>query len=330
MSNEMGEIATIRKYLLGDLPETEAERIERLYFADGQAVDEIWAVFGEMAEGQLSGALPESEARRFEQKLRSSPVLSEMFENEKALFDYAAGIITGAPPQVKSNDPVAGGWRQWRISARFFKPPRLMIVGVVALITLVALGAWFGLTTPENTDPADLRQANTREQKGPDSVAQPAADSQRQARSGRDENGGPAEGKMPAVVQPGQGKSAPGTGGKTTVTFLLLASGTRGDESYTTLEIPAGTEIVQLEFEPPTDDCHVFSAVLKTGSDEELQRWNNLRTQRAHHAMRVARLRISAASLKNADYVMRLECATSVNNPASGAQYRFKVKKNIS
>jgi len=327
MSNEMGEIATIRKYLLGDLPESEAERIERSYFADGQAVDEIWAVFGEMAEGQLSGALPESEALRFEQKLRSSPVLSEMFENEKALFDYAAGITTGASPQVRGGDPVAGGWRQWRIPATFFKPPRLMIVSVVALI---ALGAWFGLTTSESPNPAGSQQANTREQKGLDRVAQPTVDSQRQARSGRDANDGLAEGKIPAVAQPGQSKSAPGTGRKTTVTFLLLAAGTRGDESHTTLEIPAGAEIVQLEFEQPTEDCAVFSAVLKTESDEELRRWNNVRTLRAHYAMRVARLRLPASSLKNADYVMRLECASRANNPASAAQYRFKVKKNIS
>jgi len=330
MSNETCEIATIRKYLLGDLPESEAERIERLYFADGQVVDEVWAVFGELAEGRLSGAIPESEARRFEQRLQSSPALREMFENEKALFDYAAGIITGASPQIKGNDPVEGGLRQWRQRATFFKPPRLMFVGVIALIALGALVAWFRLTTPESPNPAGSQQANTREQKGPDGIAQPTVDSQRQTQSGRDANDGLAEGKIPAVAQPGQSKSAQGTGGKTTVTFLLLAAGTRGDESHTTLEIPAGMEIVQLEFEQPTEDCAVFSAVLKTESGEELRRWNNVRTRRAHYAMRVAQLRISATSLKNADYVMRLECATSANNPASAAQYRFKVKKNIS
>ncbi len=46
----------IRKYLLGDLPESEAERIESWYFADGQAVDEVWVAFGEMAEERLSGS----------------------------------------------------------------------------------------------------------------------------------------------------------------------------------------------------------------------------------------------------------------------------------
>src|SRR5215813_10810425 len=150
MSYEISDIATIRKYLLGDLPELEVERIEKWYFADGQAVDEVWAAFGEMAEELLSGVLPENEARRFEQRLLSSPALREMFENEKSLRDYAAGITAGISGQVKGDDPVAGGWRQWRLSAMFFKAPRLMLVSVAALIALGALGAlgaWFKLMT---------------------------------------------------------------------------------------------------------------------------------------------------------------------------------------
>jgi hypothetical protein len=330
MSNETGEIATIRKYLLGDLPDLDAERIEKLYFASGQAVDEVWAAFGEMAEGQLSSALPEGEARRFEQKLRSSPALREMFENEKALRDYAAGITTGDSrqvKQVKDDDPVAGGRRQWRIPATFFKAPRLMVMGVVALIALVA---WFGLMAPESSNPAGSQRAKTPEQKDSGGVEQPGVDSQQPPRSERDANAGPTEGKKLAVAQPDQSKSAPRTAIGTTATFLLLASGTRGGESYPILEIPARTETVQLEFEPPTDDCAVFSAVLETESGEELRRWERLRAQRTHYAMRVARLRVPAGSLKNGGYLVRLECVSNVKNPASAAQYRFKLKKNIS
>src|SRR5262249_49736698 len=95
MSYEISEIATIRKYLLGDLPESEVERIERCYFADDQAIDEVWAAFGEIAEERLSGVLPETEARQLEQRLRSSPGLRELFENEKALHDYVARITGG-------------------------------------------------------------------------------------------------------------------------------------------------------------------------------------------------------------------------------------------
>ena len=338
MSYEISDIATIRKYLLGDLPESEVELIERWYFANDQAIDEVWAAFGEMAEERLSGVLPESEARRFEQRLRSSPGLREMFENEKALRDYAARINAGISGQVKGDDPVAGGWRQWRLSAMFFKAPRLMLVSVAALIALGALGAWFGpgfspgsrLTAPESQNPAGSQQAKTQEQKEPGGVARPTVDSQRSPGSERYANDGPAEGKKVATSQSDQSKPAPGTGAKTTATFLLLAAATRGEENYPTLEISTSTETVQLELEPPTDDCAVYSAVLQTESGEKLQRWENLRARRDHSMLKVTRIRIPARHLKNAGYVMRLECASGFNNPASATQYRFKLKKNIS
>jgi hypothetical protein len=330
MSYEISEIATIRKYILGDLPESEAERIEIRYFADGQTVDEVWAAFGDLAEEQLSGALPESEARRFEQRLRTSPALRAMFENEMALRDFATRITAGVSPQAKGDDPVAGGWRQWRISGAFFRTPRLMFVGVVALIALGALGAWLGLMAPEGQNPASSRQAKTQEQKGPGGVAQPTVDSRRPSGSERNVSAGTAESKKGATSQPDHHKSAPENSRKTTATFLLLAAGTRGEESNPTLEIPPRTETLQLELEPPTDDCATYSVVLQTESGEKIQRWERLRARRDHSALKVARIRVPARALKNAGYVMSLECASGLNNPASTAQYHFKVKKNIS
>jgi hypothetical protein len=319
MSYETSDITTIRKYLLGDLPESEAERVERWYFADGQAVDEVWAAFGEIAEERLSGALSESEAWHFEQKLRSSPAMREMFENEMALRDYAAKIIAGVSQQANGDDPVAGGWR--RIPAAIFKAPRLMFVSVVALIALGALGAWFGSgawferMAPENQNPSSSQQAKNQEQKDLGGTAQPTVDPTRPPGSERHANDGPAESK---------------NGAKTTATFLLLAAGTRGEENYPTLEISTRTDTIQLELEPPTDDCDIYSAVLQTESGEELQRWESLRARRDHSSLKVARIRVPARRLKNAGYVMRLECSSSLNNSASTAEYRFKLKKNIS
>jgi len=322
MSDETVENSTIREYLLGNLLESEEERIERWYFAGGQAVDEVWAVFGEIAEEFLNGALSESEARRFEQRLRSSPALREMFEDEKAIHDYAATIAAGASPeiespQIKSEDPVAGGRRR---PITFFKSPRLVAVGVAAMILLGVFGLRLILKTPESPKPEDSRQAQASDQK--DSVARASIDPRQPPASDR-----PAEEKKSATAQPDRNKSAAGAGTENTATFLLLAGGTRGGESYTTLKIPGRMETVQLELEPPTDDCAVFSAVLQTESGEELQRWERLRVRRAYSSMNLARLRVHASSLENAGYVIRIECASDVNNPGSAAEYHFKVEK---
>jgi hypothetical protein len=180
------------------------------------------------------------------------------------------------------------------------------------------------LRAPESRNPEGSQQAEAQDQRVPGSVARPSVDPQLPPQSGRDANAKPAEGKK---LPKAQHKSAPGIVPEITATFLLLAAGTRGGESRPILEIPARTEIVQLELELPTDDCAVYSAVLQMESDEELQRWKRLRARRAHSTLRVASLRVPAGSLKNADYLIRLECVSRLKNPVSAAQYSFKVER---
>src|SRR5262249_62187604 len=97
MSDETIKTSAIRNYLLGDLPESGAEEIERWYFADGQRVDEIWAVFGEIAEECLSGGLSEGELRRVGKRGRAAPALARKFENEKTTYKQTARKGAGKP-----------------------------------------------------------------------------------------------------------------------------------------------------------------------------------------------------------------------------------------
>jgi len=316
MSSETDRTSIIRDYLLGDLPESEAEEIERGYFAapqGPQGVDEVWAVFGEITEEYLGGALSEIESRRFEQRLRSAPALREMFENEKALFDYAARITAGTSRQAESDDSTAdGGWRG-RLPISFFKPTQLMAVGVITLIALGILITWFALRRREGAKHGSHAQfqaqlpkgqTTTPDQKSPDSIAQPSVDPRRPPQSGRDAN-------------------------DKTSKFLLLAAGVREGQSDPALEIPAQTDTVQLELELPNDDCVAFSAVLHTQSNEALQRWNKLRARRDYSVLRVVVLRARADSLENASYVIRLDCVSTHKNPVPTRQYRFKVEKKM-
>jgi hypothetical protein len=249
-----------------------------------------------------------------------------MFENERAIHDYAARLAAGAfqqvkspqleSPQIKSEDPGVGGRRR---PITFFKSPRLVAIGAAAVVSLGAFGLWLILKAPERPKPEDSRQAQARDQK--DGVARTPIDPQQPPTNGR-----PGAEKKSATAQHDRGKSA-GAGTETTATFLLLAGGTRGGESYTTLEIPGRTETVQLELEPPNDDCAVFSAVLQKESGEELQRWKRLRARPAYSSLNVARLRVPASSLESAGYMIRIECVSGINNPGPAAKYHFKVEK---
>ena len=310
MSGETSGNSVVRDYLLGDLPESRAEELERWYFGNSQGVDEVWAVFGEIVEEYLSGDLSEGESRRFEQKLRTSPALREMFENEKALHDYAAKRASGASREIKTDNTTAGGWRKSLPPAVFFKPTQLMAAGAVALIALGVLISWFAMRSGEGVKPSTPAQLQNRppqnsppDQKSPDSVAQGSVDPQRPPQSGRDANDKP-------------------------ITFLLLASGTRGEQGDPPiLKIPAQSDNVQLELELTNDDCAEFSAVLNNESNKTLQRWEKMRSRRSASSLRITSLRVRADSLKNTGYVIKLNCLSLNNNPVSAGEYRFKVEK---
>jgi len=306
MPVDAGATSAIRDYLLGNLTEAEAEEVEKWYFADGHGVDEVWAEFGAMAEESLSGALSESESRRFEQRRRSSPGLREMFENEKALFDYAAKTAAEPSRQVGTGDSNVGAVRKRRWPRPvFFKPTQFVVAGAIALIVI---GAWFALRAREaakHVSPeGPQRGANDRPAEEKNS-SKAAAPDQRKSGFGI-----------------GPGKISPGI----TATFLLSSARVRDEQSPPVLEIPAQANTVQLELELSNGDCASLSAVLHTESDETLQRWNKLRTRRDHSTPRAV-LRIRADSLKSGGYVVKLDCVSPHKNPVPAEHYRFKVEK---
>ncbi len=333
MSGETVGTSPIRNYLLGNLSQPEAEEIERSYFADGQKVDEIWVEFGAIAEEYLCADLSETESRQFEQRLKLLPALRQMFENEKALFDYSARITKSASRQVEPGKSIesAARWK-WRLPAVLFKPSQLMTVGAIALVALVAGITWFALRTRDdsksfsgNQPQNGAQQAGAKTQKSTESLAQPSVDPQQPQKSQRDSKDQMVGGRDLSTTQPHKRNSA--SGQDLTPTFLLLATGTRGGQSDQILEIPARTVNVRLELELTNENCSNFSAALYTESNEELQRWENLKVGTAASSLRVVSLRFRADILKNAGYLIKLGCVPHQKNPISAGQYSFKLEK---
>lgn len=323
MSDETRRISAIRNYLLGDLPELEAEEIEKWYFADGQRVDEVWAVFGEIAEECLSGKLSESESRRFEQRLRSTPTLREMFENEKALCIHAARTVAETSRRFRPDNSISDvGWRR-RARVGFLKASRLAVAGVLVLTAFIV---WVALRTREGAIPVvteGSQQTSMKDQQSMSGIAQPSVDPQQPPPSGRDANSGFSEEKNSSKASsPGQSRPAFGINQRTIATFLLSRPRVREEQGDPTLETTVQTGAVQLELELSNEDCAVFSAALYAETGETLQRWERLRARRDHSIPRVV-LRAPADLLKNASYVIRLDC---ISHSVPAEQYRFKVE----
>src|SRR5262249_29362495 len=303
MSDEISKTSAIRNYLLGDLPESGAEEIEGWYFADGQRVDEVWAVFGEIAEECLNGRLSEGESRRFEERVRFAPALRGMFEIEKALCNHAVRTASGTSRRAETDNSISdAGWSR---SARvgFLKVSRLAVAGVLVLTALIAWFAWRTREGAISVSPQGSQQTTMKGQQSSGDIAQPSVDPQRSPPSGRDANDKRSEEKNSSQASaPVQGKPAFRINQRITATFLLSRPRVREEQNDPTLEITVQTGDIQLELELSNDGCAVYSGALYAETGEPLQRWERLKARRNHSTPRVA-LRAPASSLKNASYV---------------------------
>src|SRR5262245_2629080 len=63
----------IRRYLLGELSEEEATALERQYFADPDAFEQVWAAENELVDDHAAGLLAPDEKARFDEHYLASP-----------------------------------------------------------------------------------------------------------------------------------------------------------------------------------------------------------------------------------------------------------------
>jgi hypothetical protein len=314
MSDEIIKNSAIRSYLLGDLPDSGAEEIESWYFTDGRRVDEVWAAFSELAEEYLGGGLTENESMLFEQRLSSAPVLRKIFEIDKSLHNYAMRTVPRTAERVETENSVSAVGRSRPARAGY---SRVSWLAVAAVLVMTGIIAWNALRNREGSKQTAMNDQQSR------GVAQPTIDPQRPPASGRDANNNRPEDKNSSKKPPPGHTNQQVESQKVSATFLITRPRVREEQNSPTLEISVQSGDIQLELELLDDNCAVYTAKLFAESGEELQRWESLRPRRDHSIPRVA-LRAPASSLKNAGYVIKLDC---VSDSAPPEQYRFKVEK---
>jgi hypothetical protein len=86
----MAEGSLLRRYLLGDLADPEAEVLEQQYFADPEALDRVWEAESELVDDYVRGRLPATERQRFEAHYLASPRHRERVAAARVLWAAAS------------------------------------------------------------------------------------------------------------------------------------------------------------------------------------------------------------------------------------------------
>lgn len=296
----------IRDYLLGNLPAEKETSLEELYFADSECVDEVWSVFADLCEQYLDGKLPETERAQFEDLLRRSPVMREMFENEKALFTCTPAVL----PEADQTAPRLANQSSPPLARRFgwWNNRRLKFAALAAASVLFVAGFWLvwqsKKTPPANSDQVAAHHNN--EDAANQSVSQPS-------------------------LQPSPTPPFPATVSRdnqaTIATYFLPAQGFRsGAGTAPVLAIPNQVLTVRLELQLMSGDAARYSAVLLSESNETIQKWESLSPQHRPSLDNIV-LRLSAPLLTESNYIIKIRPSADTDSDAFAQQYRFSVKR---
>jgi hypothetical protein len=126
----------IRRYLLGDLPESEANSLEQQYFTDDEAFERVWAVENDLVDDYVAGRLAAGDRGRFERRYLASPRHRERLATARAL--RGAGVASSRRRAI----PVLG----W---------------AVAAVVLLAVVAGWLSRSRPSDTRRAAGRPAET-------------------------------------------------------------------------------------------------------------------------------------------------------------------------
>lgn len=94
MNSEHIETMTVKRYLLGTLPDTEASAIEERYFTNPLFFSQLRGAEIDLISTYLDGKLSPEEHARFEDRYLSAPALQAMVERVRA---QRAGTVPAAP-----------------------------------------------------------------------------------------------------------------------------------------------------------------------------------------------------------------------------------------
>src|SRR5262249_52365161 len=122
------------RYLLGDLPEAEAEAVEQEYFADPEKLESVWAAENDLVDRYVRGRLARAERELFERNYLRSQKHRERVVVARSLLNAADREVVEDESVRQAARPASYRRNKW--VERWFGP-RLQWVGLAAATLLI-------------------------------------------------------------------------------------------------------------------------------------------------------------------------------------------------
>ena len=287
------------RYLLGSLPEADAERLDELSISDDALAWRLNSVENDLVDAYVRGELSGNDLAKFKQSYLSSPHRLQKMEFAGALnsFDARTAITANQAAPTKtgpSSEPKEKASKDLS-SRRWFSTPRLALQwGFAGSALAMMLAASYLLF--EN---GRLRKQTSEAQGSQVALKQREQELQRQLNEQRTAN---------AELAKGAGQlheSQPNLDQLKTFSALLLPP-TRGAGRIAAISVPRGTDLVVLLLTLEADDFHEYRVGLKDpGTNQVVWRSANLEAALGS-ADKTVSISFPARLLKQQNYVLEL------------------------
>jgi hypothetical protein len=304
---------TIRRYLLGDLPEEDRLEVETLLLEDGAAFDQVASVEEELIDEYVRGGLSASERSNLERGFLSS-------RQGALLADLSRNLDLSASRRS------SGGWRSFLrnrllapLQAEIAVPRYTLALASLAILLIVGGFGWY-IRRIQNRNVAgvseqELREQLTREQARGDELSGRLAREQQLRGSTEQEL---------AALRSGNRNDLPGSPHADETLIARLSPGsTRGQGTRNKVELKDSTVRVSLQLDLAGDNHDSYQASINDGHSEQALP-DRLQAKRVR-GRNVVTVNLPASRLSPGDYAIVLSGKETNGQYEPAETYSFKV-----
>lgn len=278
IGENLEESATIRRYLLGELSESEQEKIEERILLDNDYFLQLQLIEEDLIDLYIQDALSADEREKFHQRFLSTPERIRSVKFARTLGEYVKDKHkTDSPPE--SGEPLEQPFLKRSFIASLQAPHPALRWSIVALLLIVVGLSWVlikVLRKPDYAEPSQAQktipQAEQPSQNVPSSTGneirnpQPAPSPNELASANQQKPDGSSN--SPRITAPETPQS------KGIAYSIVLSPGlTRDDNGATLLEVPREASSVGFRLLLATTSYSKYRATLFRGQ-QEIRSWS--------------------------------------------------------
>lgn len=326
MNNNSINDEMIARYILGDLQDEQAERLDEMAVADPEFFERVGSVENDLVDRYVKGELKEAESAIFESHYLSSPLRREKVNLARAFQEYAAqnlgveGVATEAAVDASKfglTERIAGFFSSLGIFGG--AQPAFRFAMAAAALVVVAFGGWLILRNLTGSLNGGGEVVSNISVNRIEPVVQPSPRNEI-VEVPPNENPRPSPTPQPTPAPKPSVPPQP----RPLIASFVLSPPLRGT-NLPSLSIPAGTEAVAIRLELESDDFKFYTVELKDSENSRVV-WRSRRIAAAgSRGGRSISLVIPARFLSSAIYTLSVSGRAEGASPEIIGDYPFRV-----